>query len=321
MSSQDIWDASQASSRAAGGSDLAKVEAVHLITILYKSEGSLPTFLDSLQAQDLTGWRLHVIDNASPDNSLRIVKERADPRIAVISNEKNLGFAKAANQGMRAAIAADGEFLVLINNDTLFSPDFLKRLVAVRSELSAGVIAPRVMQREQPDKSWYAGGSLDNGWVFTNIHRKYEAADSSAAIEVDFAPGCCLGISREVLHRMGLLDESFFVYWEDTDFCLRLKKGGIKIFYVPEPFLLHSGGESSGGEHSPAYMRLYYRSYMQVLRKHFGLPRALRTMVRLLLSEGGRTNRDLRVMSLMAWAMVLGLGAPMVPQVVLDKDG
>jgi GT2 family glycosyltransferase len=321
MNSQDIWDASQASSAVTECGGPTKVEAVHLITILYKSERSLPTFLDSLQAQDLKGWRLHVIDNASPDSSLRIVTERGDPRITVISNEKNLGFAKAANQGMRAAIAAGGEFLVLINNDTVFSPDFLRRLVAVRSGLPAGVIAPRVMYREQPDKSWYAGGSLDNGWLFTNVHHEYSATNSSAAVEVDFAPGCCLGMSQEVLRKIGLLDESFFVYWEDVDFSLRLTKAGIKIFYVPEPFLLHSGGESSGGERSPAYMRLYYRSYMQVLRKHFGLRRAIGTMVRLLLVERNRKKRNLRVISIMARAMVLGLSAPMVPQVGLDENG
>ncbi len=321
MSSQDISDASQASSKAPEDDGPTEIEAVHLITILYKSEVSLPTFLDSLQAQDLKGWRLHVIDNASPDNSLRIVRERGDPRITVINNEKNLGFAKAANQGMRAGIAAGGEFLVLINNDTVFSPDFLWRLVKVRSGLPAGVIAPRVMHREQPDESWYAGGSLDNSWLFTNVHHNYNATNSSAAVEVDFAPGCCLGISQEVLRKIGLLDESFFVYWEDTDFCLRLKKAGIKIFYVPEPFLLHSGGESSGGEHSPAYMTLYYRSYMQVLRKHFGLRRAIGTMVRLLLLERSRKKRDLRAMSIMAKAMVLGLSAPMVPQVGLNENG
>lgn len=321
MNIQDTWDASQASSAVTERGGPTKVEAVHLITILYKSERSLPTFLDSLQAQDLKGWRLHVIDNASPDSSLRIVTERGDPRITVISNEKNLGFAKAANQGMRAAIAADGEFLILINNDTVFSPDFLRRLVAVRSGLPAGVIAPRVMYREQPDKSWYAGGSLDNGWLFTNIHHEYSAMDSSAAVEVGFAPGCCLGMSQEVLRKIGLLDESFFVYWEDVDFSLRLTKAGIKIFYVPEPFLLHSGGESSDGERSPAYISLYYRSYMQVLRKHFGLRRAIGSMVRLLLVERSRKVRDLRTMSIMARAMVLGLTAPMVPQVDLDENG
>ncbi len=320
MTSRGAWDASQDLSTATINSSPAGAGVVHLVTILYKSAESLPLFLDDLQAQDLQDWRLHVIDNASPDSSLQVVEERADPRISVIKNEKNLGFAKAANQGLRAAMASGGEFFVLINNDTAFSSDFLGRLVAVRSELPAGVIAPRVMQREQPDKAWYAGGSLDNGWVFKNIHNEYDVTDSSAAVEVDFAPGCCLGIGRDVLCQVGLLDESFFVYWEDTDFCLRLKNNGIKVFYVPEPSLLHSGGESSGGEHSPAYMRLYYRSYMQVVRKHFGLACAARTMIRLLLAKRGHTDRNFRIIALMARAMMLGLVAPLVPQARSDES-
>ena len=320
MTSQGVWDAGQDLSTATISNSSVEAGAVHLVTILYRSGESLPSFLDSLQAQDLRNWRLHVIDNASPDNSLQVVKEHIDPRISVIKNEKNLGFAKAANQGFRAAIAAGGEFFVLINNDTAFSSDFPRRLVAVRSELPGSVIAPRVMQRAQPDKAWYAGGSLDNGWVFNNIHDEYNATDGSAAVEVDFAPGCCLGIGRDVLCQIGLFDESFFVYWEDVDFCMRLKNNGVKIFYVPEPFLLHSGGESSGGEHSPAYMRLYYRSYMQVVRKRFGLARAARTMFRLLLSERSRTNSNLRVVALMARAMTLGLVAPLVPQARLNED-
>ena len=320
MIGQGVWAASQDPSVATISSSVAEAGAIHLVTILYKSERSLASFLDDLQAQDLKDWHLHVIDNASPDNSRRVVEKRADPRILVIKNEKNLGFAKAANQGLCAAIAAGGAFFILINNDTAFSPDFLGRLVAVKAELPARVIAPRVMLREQPDKAWYAGGRLDNRWIFRNIHNEYNAADSSATIEVGFAPGCCLGIGRDVLWQVGFLDESFFVYWEDTDFCIRLKSNGIKAFYAPELFLLHSGGESSGGEHSPAYMRLFYRSYMQIIRKHFGLAGALRTMARLLLCESGRANRNLRVIARMARAMTLGLVSPLVPQVRLNES-
>ena len=288
---------------------------IQLVTVLYRSERSLPTFLDCLQAQDLLDWRLYVIDNASPDNSLQILNACNDPRVTVIRNDVNLGFSKAANQGMRAAVAENGEFILLTNNDIMFNQDFLSCLIATRSKLSAGVIAPRIMQREQPEISWYAGGSLDYNWVFTNNHHKYDAADRSAFAEVDFAPGCCLGISREVLEQVGLFDESFFVYWEDADFCLRLKEAGVKIFYVPNPFLLHSGGESSGGEYSPAYMRLYYRSYMQILRKHFGFSYAIRTMLRLLSRERSRNVNSIYTVSLIARAMLLGLVAPLVKQV------
>jgi len=296
----------------------ATTTTIHLITVVYKSEAGLPAFLDSLQAQDMCNWRLYVIDNASPDASIDSIAARADPRIILHRNATNLGFAKAANQGLRVAAAEGGEFFLLINNDTAFGPDFLRRLLTVRAELGAEVIAPRIMRLENPELCWYAGGSLQDGWLFLNIHHhKHDPNAGPVAMRVDFASGCCLGIDRNVLGQVGLLDESFFVYWEDTDFCMRLKTLGIPILYVSEPSLLHAGAASTGGEFSPAYMQLYYRSYMQLLRKHFGWRRTLRITLRLLLREFGRPARN-RQMRILAGALVLGLAARLVPQAHLD---
>lgn len=286
--------------------------AVHLVTILYNSEDGLAIFLDSLQAQDIPAWKLIVIDNASPDGSRDLVMARNDPRMIMVRNVTNLGFSKAANQGLRAAMTDGGELLVLINNDTQFEPDFLRRLVAIWQNHKQSVVAPRVMMQEQPGKSWYAGGRLEYGWAFINIHDEYDPDGSQVPTQVEFAPGCCLAFGRAVIEKAGLFDESFFVYWEDTDFCLRLKTIGIPIMYIPELSLLHVGGASSGGEFSRSYMRLYYRSYMQILRKHFGLPHALRTMLRLLLREKNRPNRKPATIRTMARAMLLGMVAPLV---------
>jgi GT2 family glycosyltransferase len=295
--------------------------SVHLITILYRSAESLPAFLDCLQAQDLPDWRLIAIDNASPDDALDILARRADGRVTVLRNPDNLGFARAANQGLRAAMDDGGDFAVLINNDTVFERDFLRRFVAARDMLRADVIAPRIMRIDQPEQSWYAGGYLDRSWAFINIHDQYNKNEKQEPREVEFATGCCLGLTRSVLERVGLLDESFFVYWEDTDFCLRLKKSGVPISYVPEPSLSHEGGAASGGEFSPSYIRLYYRSYMQILRKHFGMPHALRTMARILLKESGRREVDGRRVRNMAWSMLRGMVAPLVAQARLRDGG
>ncbi len=286
---------------------------VHLITILYNSEAGLPLFLDSLQAQDWHDWRLYVVDNASPDASADLVSARADPRFILLRNRTNLGFAKAANQGLRAAAEAGGEFFILINNDTAFAPDFLRRLLAVRSRCGAGVLAPRIMRLEGPNLCCYAGGSFSDGKVFRSVnHTDHDPAAGLAMRRVDFAPGCCLGISRCVLAKAGLFDESFFMYWEDTDFCMRLKKLGIPILYVSEPSLLHTGGASSGGEFSPEYMRLFYRSYAQLLRKHFGWRRSFEMMIRLLWYEVNRPIGLYRIL-IVIWAMLLGLTAALVP--------
>lgn len=284
---------------------------VCLVTILYNSGDGLPGFLACLQAQALTDWRMIVIDNASPDGSLAIVSALADPRITVIRNSANLGFAKAANQGLRAAAAA-GEFAVLFNNDTWFAPDFLHRLVEARARLSADVIAPRVMDMDRPEVSWYAGGHLEDGWVFRNIHDEYREEDGDEPRKVGFASGCCLGLTPAVLARVGYFDESFFVYWEDVDFCMRLTAAGVPIYYLPEPMLRHQGAVATGGVSSPAHDRLYYRSYMQLLRKHFGLGRAARVMLRLTAKEVGQPNRDARHIRSIATSMAWGLAAPLI---------
>jgi GT2 family glycosyltransferase len=286
---------------------------VYLVTILYNSADTLPSFLDCLLAQDIQDWRLIAIDNRSPDASLAMLEQCSDPRIAIVRNRANLGFATAANQGLRAAAAAGGRMFVLVNNDTGFTPDFLRRFVAEWNRLDALVITPRIMRRDRPEEAWYAGGHVDDGWDFHNVHEPYAPDAPAAPRAVGFASGCWLGLRREALERIGLLDESFFVYWEDTDFCMRLTAAGIPILYISEPSLLHDGGKASGGEFSLGHIRLYYRGYMQILRKHFGLGRAARTMLRLLLKQHGRAPRDRRVLRVMALAMLRGMLAPLSP--------
>lgn len=291
--------------------------AVDIITILYRSEARLPAFLASLQAQDLADWRLHVVDNASPDRSRELVAACGDPRISVIANDANLGFARAANQGLRAAAAGSGNFFLLINNDTEFPADFLRRLTALRAALGADVVTPRIMRSDRPEIAWYAGGSLDYGRIFINVHHQHDPGDSLAPRRVDFASGCCLGVTRSVLERVGLLDESFFVYWEDTDFCMRLNACGVPLTYVPELTIVHAAGASSGGEFSPDYLRLYYRSYAQFLRKHFGPLRPVTTMFWLWWRDKTRFGRYRRLAVAVA-AMVRGLRAPLVPEPRLE---
>lgn len=290
------------------------MHSISLVTILYKSEDSISSFLDCLQKQEDSNWVLYVIDNSSPDKSASLVSSRLDSRIVLIRNPSNVGFAKAANQGLMAAISAGSEFIILMNNDTIFDKIFLRNFCNAYLNLKADVISPRIMRIDPPDKSWYTGGKFDDTWVFSHSMHDYDGDASTLPIPVEFATGCCLGISRNTLERIGLLDERFFVYWEDTDFCFRLKNAGIPILYVPSLVLRHDGGSSSGGEFSPSYMRLFYRSYMQFVKKHFGFKRAATTALRLWLRERNRPNRNRHTMYVMTQAMLVGLGAREVKQ-------
>jgi GT2 family glycosyltransferase len=285
----------------------------YLVTVLYNCGDCIPAFLASLAAQDFPEWRLIAIDNASKDDSAAILIGAADPRISVVRNDTNLGFAVAANQGMRMALAQGAEFINLINNDTQLPADFLGRLLASRAELQADVIVPRIMRLDQSGEAWYAGGHLENDWVFKNVHEPYDPSDQRRVRTVGFASGCCLGLSRRVLLQVGLFDESFFVYWEDADYCLRLKASNIPIFYVNDLVIMHEGAHASGGENNVPFNRLYWRSYIQIVRKHFGFMVAVRTLVRISLKELGRPNKKTQALRAMLLAMARGLTAPLLP--------
>jgi GT2 family glycosyltransferase len=284
--------------------------SVHLVTVLYKSQDALPGFLDCLAAQTLQNWQLTVVDNASPDGSHDVVAARMDPRVTLLRNKKNLGFGRAANQGLRAAADQDGEFFVVINNDVRFSPTFLADFNAARTAYRADVIVPRIMFSDDSSQSWYAGGRFDRDWLFSNVHDPFNPEDAHAHRLVEFASGCCLGLDRSVLETVGLFDESFFVYWEDADLSLRLNTAGVPIHYVRDPHLLHEGSASSGGEGSPAYERLYYRSYTTLLRRHFGSAYALRSIARFMLKEFEKKRNPIRAARVLR-AMLAGMLVPL----------
>jgi GT2 family glycosyltransferase len=264
------------------------VAPLHLVTILYHSSRSFQGFLDGLKAQDHKDWRLHVIDNGDP-KSVAMVEAQIDPRITLSRNTRNVGFAKAANQGMRKALAEGARAVVLINNDIIMPPDLLSALSKAERQLPDAVMCPRIMEADNPDVCSYAGGSIKKTWVYQNVPHPYDPAVTEPQ-RVEFAPGCCLLISASVLNKVGLLDERFFVYWEDSDFSLRLKQADIPIYYLPTVSILHKGGESSGGQFSPAYYKFFFSSYMQFLKKHFGFAHALATMLRLTRKDLERRN-------------------------------
>ena len=258
-----------------------------IVVVLYRSRDQVGPLWDCLRAQHMTDWRLIVVDNDPADAAGDFLAAQDDPRVSIDRNTRNEGFARAVNAGLRRALAEGVERCLLLNPDVAFDANFLSALMAQWDATSASVIAPRVMFHDEPARAWYAGGSLEYGWIFTNRHDDHRPDGPERRI-VDFASGCCLGISSAVLRRIGLLDESFFVYWEDTDYCMRLAAAGVPIQYVAKPFLLHHAGASSGGERSATAEALYYSSYAVLLRKHFAARQVSAMLARTFLKERSR---------------------------------
>lgn len=201
-----------------------------------------------------------VVDNDSKDNSIPLIRTRF-PHVTVIDNQKNLGFTGGNNVGIRWALDQGTDFVWLLNNDTIVHPEALSGLDAVK-EKYAGIagskiyFAPgheyhkdRYAKSDRGNVFWYAGGLVDWGNMYAS-HRGVDEVDQGQYDEVEETPfitGCSMMITREVFEKIGLLDDAYYLYLEDLDFCLRAKRAGFRLLYVPSSIIWHVNAGSSGG--------------------------------------------------------------------------
>lgn len=191
--------------------------------------------LKSLYKIDYPNWELIVVDNGSTDGSDSFIKSQ------VIHNNKNVGFAKANNQGYRLA---KGKYILLLNNDTKVESDFLTRMVEkMEGDRSLGVIQPKILLMDKK-------GYLDNaGSYFTRIgfleHWGFMQKDGlgfSKEKEIFSAKGACMLIRKEVIKRVGLFDADFVSYFEESDFCWRVWLAGFRVIFYPQVKIYHKLG-------------------------------------------------------------------------------
>ena len=202
-----------------------------------------------------------VVDQPAPggsDGTSKIVREQF-PTVHVIENDENTGFAGGNNIGIRAAMAGGALYLFLLNNDTEVEPSLLEPLVErAESDAKIGIVGPTMLYHARPDTIWAAGGRVD--WrgrsVLLNEGEKASVAGNRGeAREVDFIVGCGLLVKRSVLETVGLLDERYFLYFEETDLCARARTAGWRVLHEPRARLWHKVSQSTG-EDSP--LTLYY---------------------------------------------------------------
>jgi len=245
---------------------------IGVVTVTYNSGAVLRPFLRSCLAQQDADFQLLVIDNASSDDTRQILAEIADPRVVTMLNDANLGFAKASNQGIDYFMQLGFERVLLINNDTEFAPSLFAELDRLLIEKNARLITPRIVFFDQPQLNWYCGGHFRLLLGATGFHERYAQPDRGErdVRAVDYAPACCLMVDTTVFSQIGVFDEQFFVYWEDVDFCWRLRQAGIDLLYAPQPVLAHKASALTGGGMSDFSIRQYHRNQMYFVRKHLG---------------------------------------------------
>jgi len=225
----------------------------------------------SCQELDYPDFQLLLVDNGSTDGSEARLQERF-PELEIIQTGANLGFAGGNNVGIRQALARGADYIWLLNNDTTVGKQALTALVeALEMDEKAGIAVSKIGYFSDPERLWFAGGEW-NPSMHLARHRGLNETDSGqydTAGETDFATGCSLLFKTELIAATGYLQEDYFLYWEDLDWCLRARQQGWKILYAPASRVWHKVSVSV--EHnSPVQTYYYFRGGLLFYRRHAG---------------------------------------------------
>lgn len=243
-----------------------------VVTVTFNAEPYLTAFLTCCLEQ--SDFELLVIDNASSDGSLNVIRQRVDARVHLVANRENIGYAAACNQGIQFFEQRGASEVLLINNDTEFGPGLFAALVAHRRAHRADAVTPRISYFDNPARDWYAGGRFVFWKGFQGAHqsgKRHRAGDPTEPHWTAVAPGCCVLFAITTFKRIGLFDPAYFVYFEDTDFFLRMRRAQLRLLYVPAIVIAHKVSLSTGGSQSDFSMRYHQRNQIYALRKHFSV--------------------------------------------------
>ena len=222
------------------------MDKIGLVTITYNSADVLQPFLDCVWQQTHNNLVLYVVDNASQDATCSILEKENDSRLQIINNSINFGVAKANNQGIESAIADGCDQVLIINNDVEFETTLIEKLLQVQAEKSCSLVTPKMMYFNNPNHIWYAGSWFIKKKGYLPLHRGMKQLDEGQydkIVEVEYAPTCCLLAKKKVFQDIGLMDEKYFVYFDDTDFSYRVwKDKRHKMFYYPDVKFYHKVG-------------------------------------------------------------------------------
>lgn len=251
---------------------------IAIIVLNYNGQDCLLDCLSSLDALLYPNKRVIVVDNASLDTSFAQAKQRF-PHFSYLQNTTNLGFAAGMNVGIHEALSHEAQWCLIFNNDAIADKNLLSTLIQESANHpQAGLLCPLIM-KPHSDTIWFGKGRLNFFRMRTEHILPSKKDLSQTTYPSEFLTGCALFIRRTVLEKIGFLDENFFLYYEDADFCLRTRKAGFETLVVPAARVWHSEKSQSNPKklyylvlsgllffhkHAPFYSRPYFALYVTI---------------------------------------------------------
>ena len=247
------------------------VPSVAVLTVNTDGAAFMAEFAESLSAVSYQNFQLVVVDNASSDDSLDILR-RLHPQSVILENDANLGFTGACNRGIEYCLGQGFDYVLFLNGDVLVEPDFLDRLVAAGDEQT--MTAPKSYLYHHPGTLDDSVGQFDwaRGTWKHQILGTRPTDDFDQPRLVDTANLSCLLVPSGALRKVGLLDNNFFIYYDDTDFVRRAHNVGYRLWFAPDAVIHHRKGATIGGSETPFGLYYLTRNRPYLISKHVRSP-------------------------------------------------
>lgn len=223
---------------------------VGIILVNYNGKKYIKDCINSLLAQTYNNIEILFWDNHSEDASVKIVKQMY-PQVYLYESQHNYGFAKANNLAVKKMLEMGMDYVLLLNVDTIADPHLVERLLMRADDNS--VTTAQIYRGKRGRDIWYAGGRL---LINEGDSRHSKKRNCKNAKRVTFISGCCMMIHQDIIRKYGLFDTNYYMYYEDTDLCMRWYLGGVQMYFIPDAYLWHKIGGSIGGTRNQ--MKEYY---------------------------------------------------------------
>lgn len=256
------------------------MKKIAIVILNYKNIADTLDCIASLEKVHIDDFSLSIIlVNNDTENTYTLSDFKTKFPLEIINNPINNGFSGGNNVGIKKALLQGVEYVLLLNNDTLVDPSFVKELVkSANLQPNSGALSPKIYfakgcefhktrytKEELGKVLWYAGGLMDWRNVI-GTHRGVDEVDKGQYDEestTDFVTGCCMLIPSDVLKKIGILDERYFLYYEDSDLSERIKRAGFSLSFVSRAIIWHKNGGAAGG--SGSSLQDYYISRNRLL--------------------------------------------------------
>lgn len=241
-----------------------------VITVILNTNRKTDTLecLDSLLGNSYPNHEAIVLDNHSTDGSIPAIRE-AHPDVQIMELEHNLGYAGNNNVGIAAALQRGAEWIFILNEDVILDSECIRKLIdAGEQDDHIGILGPLVYHYDEPRVIQSAGGMLGKFWQSVHLGKdELDRGQYRMPHPVEWVSGCAILVRRAAIEQAGMLDKDYFIYWEETEWCIRIGRAGWKIVNVPQARVWHKGVKRNY-EPKPSFTYYGTRNHLLTLRRH-----------------------------------------------------